>query len=284
VVTEEEYYDYYYGGYLRDRSIILYTLTMLGKTEQALPLLKSVCDDLNRDSWYSTQTVAWGLFAYMKFAETVPADNKGVNKISVNFNGDKKEIAITAKMTGSDILKMKNGDNSLKVENISDNPVYVTFMQKGIPLTSDILREDKGLAMNVEYLNMGMQLINEKSIEQGTDFAMVVKVANNTFRRVDNIALTQMVPSGWEIQNTRLFEAVFGVKESAYDYRDFRDDRVYTYFGLDRGETKTFVVILNASYKGDYSQPAVWSEAMYRENCYSRIPGKQVSVTGQKVE
>ena len=43
---------------------------------------------------------------------------------------------------------------------------------------------------------------------------MVVKVTNNTFSSVDNIALTEMVPSGWEIQNTRLFEANYGIKES----------------------------------------------------------------------
>jgi len=284
IVTEEEYYDYYYGGYLRDKSVILYTLTMLKKYEEAMPLLKAVCDDLNKNTWYSTQTVAWGLFAYSKFAEMNPSDNSRVNKISVTFNGEKKETGITSKMTATESLNMKNGENSLRVENISDNPVYVTFIQKGIPLISDILREDKGLAMTVDYLNMEMQPINEKSVEQGTDFAMVVKIANNTFRRVENIALTQMVPSGWEIQNTRLFEAVVGIKESAYDYRDFRDDRVHTYFSLNRGETKTFLIILNAAYKGEYLQPAVWCEAMYRENCYSRIPGKPVVVTGQKFE
>lgn len=284
LITEEEYYDYYYGGYLRDKAIILYTLTMLKKFEEAMPLLKSVCDDLSKGTWYSTQTVAWGLFAYSKFAEMNPSDNNRVNKVTVMFNGEKKEIGITSKMTGTENLNMKSGENSLRVENTSDNPVYVTFIQKGIPLISDILREDKGLAMTVDYLNMEMQTINERSLEQGTDFAMVVKIANNAYRRVDNIALTQMVPSGWEIQNTRLFEAVFGVKESTYDYRDFRDDRVHTYFSLNRGETKTFVIILNAAYKGEYLQPAVWCEAMYKENCYSRIPGKPVNVTGQKIE
>jgi hypothetical protein len=110
---------------------------------------------------------------------------------------------------------------------------------------------------------------------------MVVKVSNNSFTKVDNIALTTMVPSGWEIQNTRLFEAARGIKESTFDYRDFRDDRVNTYFGLSHGETKTFVLILNAAYKGEYFQPALWCEAMYTENCYARIPGTQVKVTGQ---
>ncbi len=283
MVTEDDYYDYYYGGYLRDRAIILYTLTLLKKNDQALPLLKSVCDDLNRDYWYSTQTISWGLFAYMKFAENVPIDNNKAGRISINFNGEKKDITVSPRMTETETLNMKS-ENQLSVQNISDNPVYVTFVQKGIPLKSEMLREDKGISMNVSYLNMEMKPVDEKSLEQGTDFMMIVKVTNNTYRRAENIALTEMVPPGWEIRNTRLFEASVDTKESPFDYRDFRDDRVYTYFGLNNGETKTFVVFLNASYKGVYMQPPVWCEAMYNPNMYSRIPGKLVSVTGQKIE
>jgi hypothetical protein len=81
-----------------------------------------------------------------------------------------------------------------------------------------------------------------------------------------------------------MFEADYGIKESSSDYRDFRDDRVYTYFSLAQGQSKTYVLILNAAYKGEFYQPSVWCEAMYTPNCYSRIPGTQVKVTGQKVE
>ena len=109
--------------------------------------------------------------------------------------------------------------------------------------------------------------IDQKNLKQGTDFMMVAKVTNNTFAQVDNIALTQMVPSGWEIQNTRLFEASYGIKESTSDYRDFRDDRVYTYFSLTQGQTKTFVLILNAAYKGEFFQPT----AMVRGYVYSKL-------------
>jgi uncharacterized protein YfaS (alpha-2-macroglobulin family) len=180
----------------------------------------------------------------------------------------------------SETLKMA-ATNTLTVENTSQNPLYLTFIQKGVPLKSDMLKEDKGLAMTIQYLDMGMNTVDEKSLEQGSDFAMVVKISNNTYRRIENIALSQMMPSGWEIQNTRLFEADWGIKDSPFDYRDYRDDRVYTYFGLERGETKTFIVILNAAYKGKYYQPSVFCEAMYTENCYSRTPGKEVWVTGQ---
>jgi alpha-2-macroglobulin len=278
--TEPEYYDYYYGGYLRDRAIILFTLTILNKTDQALPLLKAVCDDLNKDYWYSTQTISWGLFAYMKFAGLMPTNNNKTSKILLTINDERKEIGILPGAVVNETLKMK-ATNNLLIENTSQNPVYVTFIQKGIPLKSDLLREDKGLAMTIRYLDMAMKPVDERALEQGSDFAMVVSVTNTSYKRVENIALSQLVPAGWEIQNTRLFEADWGIKESPFDYRDYRDDRVYTYFSLGRNETKTFIVILNAAYKGKYYQPSVFCEAMYTENCYSRIPGKEVTVTGQ---
>jgi uncharacterized protein YfaS (alpha-2-macroglobulin family) len=176
---------------------------------------------------------------------------------------------------------MVSGNNSLSVENNSGKPVYITLTRKGIPLVSDIVREDKGLAMKIEYVGLDMKPVDQKNLKQGSDFMMVAKVTNMTFSTIDNIALTQMIPSGWEIRNTRLFEASYGIKESSYDYRDFRDDRVNTYFNLTRGQTKTFVLILNAAYKGDFYQPSVWCEAMYTPNCYSRYPGNPVKVSGQ---
>jgi uncharacterized protein YfaS (alpha-2-macroglobulin family) len=111
---------------------------------------------------------------------------------------------------------------------------------------------------------------------------MTVTVTNGTFRQIGNIALTQMVPSGWEIQNTRLFETATEQKESSYDYRDFRDDRVYTYFGLKSGETKKFIILLTASYRGTYAMPAVVCEAMYDDGVRARRPGREVTVTEAK--
>jgi uncharacterized protein YfaS (alpha-2-macroglobulin family) len=176
---------------------------------------------------------------------------------------------------------VKKGTNNLVAENTSGKPLYINLVRKGVPLVSDLSVSDKGLSMQIEYMNTEMKSIDAGNLVQGTDFMMVAKVKNTTFSRVDNIALTQMVPSGWEIQNTRLFEANYGIKESAYDYRDIRDDRVNTYFSLNQGETKTFVLILNAAYKGEFYQPSIWCEAMYTENCYSRVPGNRVIVTGQ---
>lgn len=282
--TENEYSDFYYGSMLRDKSVVLYSLSMLKKYEEALPLVKSICDDLNSDSWYSTQSLAWSLFSYMKYSESLALQKKGMAKVSIDYNNAKITQAIPENRIFVKTFDRIRDRNSLIIENVSGKPLYVNLIRKGIPLVSDMSAAEKGLDMKAEYLDMELNRIDPAGLRQGTDFMMVTRITNTGFDRVENIALTQMIPSGWEIRNTRLFEAEYGIKESAYDYRDFRDDRVNTYFSLNQGETRTYRLILTAAYKGEFYQPSVWCEAMYRGDCYSRIPGGKVKVTGQQIE
>ena len=282
--TEEEFSGYYYGSRLRDKAIIIYTLSVLKREEEALPLLRSVCSELNQGTWYSTQSLAWGLISYMKFAETTSESNTGQATLNITFNNEKSSQTLQSNRIFLKDLKVKSGINTIVAENTSDKTLYINLVRKGIPLKSDETGIDNGLQMKADYMNMEMRPLDQTSLEQGSDFMMVVRITNNMFTHVDNIALTQMIPSGWEIRNTRLFEARTGIKESSFEYRDFRDDRVNTYFNLNQGETKTFVLILNAAYKGEFYQPPIWCEAMYTENCYSRIPGTRVKVTGTVIE
>jgi alpha-2-macroglobulin len=283
-VTEPEYRNYYYGSEIRDKSVILYALALLKKNEQALPLVKEICDDFNNNELYSTQSVAWGLFSFMKWAESVPGEKGGQAKVRISVSGEKSEQTILPKQIWTKDIRLNTGKNAVITENISEKPLYVTLTTRGTPLTSDITREERGLIMKIDYTDLNLRPVDQKNLEQGSDFIMISRITNNTFSKVENIALTEMVPSGWEIQNTRVYEANYGIKESGFDYRDIRDDRVNTYFALNPGETRTFLLILNASYSGEFYQPSVWCQAMYNENCYSRIPGGIVKVTGQKIE
>jgi uncharacterized protein YfaS (alpha-2-macroglobulin family) len=274
--TEPDYNSYYYGSSLRDRSIILYTLTTIGNTGEALELLKEIAAGLSREQWYSTQTTAWALFSYMNFSRQVRGESDQPMKVSVDFNGK------TEKISSSEGAIMRTltpeTTNKLVIENESDRPLFVTFTEQGVPLTTDQTVSESNLTMNVDYVDMAQAPVDVTSLAQGTGFMMVVTLTNTSFRQIGNLALTQMVPSGWEIQNTRLFEANLLLKESVYDYRDFRDDRVNTYFSLKGGETKKFYIILTASYRGVYSLPSVVCEAMYDEGVYARRPGREVTV------
>ena len=108
-----------------------------------------------------------------------------------------------------------------------------------------------------------------------------MKVTNRTNRRLENLALTQIVPSGWQIAS-RLSSA--GVddakdeKETPLDYQDVRDDRVLSYFSLKPGATRTVNVELNASFAGRFYLPGWQVEAMYQGFIQSRQRGQWVEV------
>ena len=75
---------------------------------------------------------------------------------------------------------------------------------------------------------------------------------------------------GWEIRNTRMDNVSSSYLKDHPDYQDFRDDRVYSYFNLSKGQTKTFRIILNASYMGEFFLPITYCEAMYDNEYFSR--------------
>jgi len=76
------------------------------------------------------------------------------------------------------------------------------------------------------------------------------------------VALSQVIPSGWEIINERLTGAVVA-SQNAFDYNDIRDDKSIWYFNLHRGTSKTFKLKLRAAYEGQYTLPSISCEAMY---------------------
>ena len=134
-----------------------------------------------------------------------------------------------------------------------------------------------------KYLKLKLingNVIDESALPQGTNFKIEVTVENPGLAGDYNeLALTQIFPSGWEIINTRLEESEpiqGGSPEEKYT--DIRDDRVLKYFDLKAKEKKTFTVLLNASYRGRFYMPALSVEAMYDNSRYARIAGDWIEV------
>jgi uncharacterized protein YfaS (alpha-2-macroglobulin family) len=158
--------------------------------------------------------------------------------------------------------------------------VYVRVLNSGkLPLGQEI-SEQRGLSVSVVYKDLKGNTIDIGNLQQGQDFVATVKVTNLKNQNINDVALTQIFPSGWEIVNTRFTD--FGdTTVSNARYTDIRDDRVNFYFDLgSKGnyDTKTFSVMLNASYLGTYYLPGVQAEAMYDNEFMVRTKGRWVEV------
>jgi uncharacterized protein YfaS (alpha-2-macroglobulin family) len=104
-----------------------------------------------------------------------------------------------------------------------------------------------------------------------------VVLTNGKGEFVPNIALTQILPSGFEIVNTR-FTDYGNATENLADYIDIRDDRANYYFGLKSRETRVFKMLINASYLGKYYLPGVQCEAMYDNSFIARSKGQWIEI------
>ena len=88
--------------------------------------------------------------------------------------------------------------------------------------------------MKVNYFNMNNTPIEPYEIEQGSDFYVETSITNtNIISDYQNLALTQIFPSGWEIRNTRM-DLNESISKEDITYQDIRDDRVLTYFDLKK--------------------------------------------------
>jgi uncharacterized protein YfaS (alpha-2-macroglobulin family) len=265
-----------FGSDTRDRAMILETLSLLDKRTKAFPLVQKLSDELSGNSWMSTQTTAFCLIGMAEFASR--AESSELN-FSYAINGGKVQKLSSSNPIVQIPLDVKSGTPKVKVNNLSDGVLYARISMSGIPQVGDQTSSEMNLKMQVSYQDMQGNPIDVKSLQQGTDFKVEVRIENpGVMNNYEQMALTQIFPSGWEIVNTR-FGDVDEVSQSAEPtYQDIRDDRVYTYFDLDRNKNKTFIMTLNAAYVGKYYLPTVACEAMYDDRIHARKPGQWVEV------
>ncbi|MBL7825588.1 MAG: alpha-2-macroglobulin, partial [Saprospiraceae bacterium] len=272
-----------YGSDLRDLALRLETLTSLGDNKRGLDVALQVANQVgNAARWYSTQEVATCLRAISKYAKSATLGDK-TDFIVKNGN---REMPVNSTTPYYLYNFTEEASGSLAVKNTSKQKLFVRAVFNGRPAITNQGTEAKNVSLNVRYTDLKGQVIDPSKIAQGTDFMAEVTVTRTGEMRFDfnEMALTEIFPSGWEIMNTRM-NAVGGGASDPVDYQDIRDDRVMTYFDLpfnwsggNAKQSRTYRIQLNAAYVGRYFLPPVACEAMYDDRIRASIPGRWVEV------
>lgn len=270
----EQYWTY--GSDLRDEAMIADALIAMGELEKAAPVIQRIAKKLSGGDWWSTQSTAFGLLAVSRLAEKSQL-GKGMS-FTLTVNG-KAEEKFSEKAISRTDLPAPDGKRAVSVRNTGKNLLYVRLVRSGTPLAGEEKAGSSGLNLGVAYTRMDGTPIDPARIEQGTDFMAVVTVTHPGIGQgYQQLALSQLFPSGWEIRNTRLEGTLAGAAQGPFTYQDIRDDRVLTYFDLWKGRSHTYRVLLNASYTGRYYLPGAHCEAMYDRTINARSQGQWVEV------
>lgn len=242
---------------IRDKAIELEAYTLCENTAKALPAARKIavrCSGAN----YVTQDIAFATVAMSKLSEmvgngsvSVKISEHGKTPISISDIGNLRTVSLTPQ------------SGKVLVENRGNSTLELSLLMAYQPAPDTTISPvANGVKVIVNYIDTKGMPISVTRLKQDTEFRAKIAVTGIN-DMVDNMALTYIVPSGWEIWNDRLYDTPV----SDETYCDIRDNSCRFYFALKRGETKTYEVRLRAAYQGKYLLPPTVCEDMYNPAC-----------------
>lgn len=274
-----------YGSSDRDEAMILETLLLMNRERDALQQAKVVSKNLSQENWFSTQSTAFALMAMGRLAEKL----SGSLDFTWTWNGKQQPAVKSAKAVFEKEISTSPKSGTVAVKNQGKGALSIDLITRTQLLNDTLPAISDNLRMDIRYASMDGKPMSVNDIRQGTDFTAIASISNTSGTTdYTNLALTHIIPSGWEVYNERMTVPEAEPQETTdssgnvsgqYTYQDIRDDRVLTYFNLRRGETKIFTIKLQATYAGNFILPAVQCEAMYDVNVQARSKAGRTTVS-----
>ncbi len=265
--------NHYFDSRERNNAMALETFVLLKDKVKARKMADLVASSLSSRDYMSTQTASYSLMALGRYANLVGGSNFTA---SYSVNGKSEKVSGSKPLTQSK-LGIQRGSNKVEVKNTSGATVFARVVVQGVLPLGNEKSYQRGLTLNVSYKDGSGMPVDLSKIQQGMDVIAEIRVQNTTNNQVHNVALTHIIPGGFEIVNAR-FTEYGGNDDSPIDYLDIRDDRSNYYFTLDAFQTKTFTVRISASFPGKYYFPGTQADAMYDNNYSVRTTGRWIEI------
>ena len=261
-----------FGSTLRDQAVILEALSLMDRREEATELARAISSRISSSEWLSTQETAFALIAMASYLSGVQISDE----LNATFVYGSERGAIRSALPVTNMQLNPIEGQSLQVKNDGDGELHVRVIVQGTPLAQNDYAASSNLRIEVKYFALDGTEVQPNRFVHGTDIISEVRVTHPGIQQAySELALVQIVPSGWEIQGSLLQNELFEQSTSAYSYQDIRDDRILTYFNLNPGETKIFRNRMNAAFAGSFYLPPISVYAMYDESVFARTTGMQ---------
>lgn len=267
---------YSYGSPLRDQAMVVETYMAIGDKSNAASAAIQLSKQLNSGRQWNTQGLAYALQSLSRYKGN--AADGSTWSFKYHLDGGNKQ-SITSKLSSffidPQLASKKTKD--ITIENTSAKPIFVQSTVKGQPMTDTKGDEGNGIKLTVKYMTENGVEVDPSTLKRGERVNASISVTHLGIpsKEFGNLALSHIIPAGWEILNERMNN---NESPANYIYQDIRDDRIFTFFKLNPGQSKTLLITLRATYSGNYNLPAITCEDMYDAAINARIAGGKVSV------
>ncbi len=256
-----------FGSYIRDESISLTALLQAQPDNPQIPIMaKHISEQLKSERWLSTQEESFALIALGRLAQNALKSNATA---SLWINGAKvgdlgvNDVSFTVKQ---DISNKK-----VEVRSSGSGYVYYYYETQGIPAGNKFKEEDSYMKVRKTFYSSDGREISDLHFKQNQLIVVKVSVESLDNSSINNVAITDVIPACFEIENPRLNpEREFSwIKDKAdADYMDIRDDRV-TYFTNVTAKKQDYYYLVRVVAKGKYVMGSVAADAMYDGSYHS---------------
>lgn len=266
---------------LRSRGMMLevYEELFPGGAEGSLAADKIAAKLQGNSRYFTTQELSW----------CVSSLGKRVNNMASSFgtptlivDGKKMDASFGATSSGGFTFEVSgaSGYSSITVDipSIKGGSLFAVINIEGIKPGVDFEYGNKGIRVDRKYFNADGDAVSIKNISFGALVYVELSLKNLTGAKIQNIALVDRFPAGFEIENPRLNRLHTGnwFEENKIwdiDYMNLRDDRIEL-FGHVKGnaEVKMYYVLRNVT-AGSFTLPPVKAEAMYDPAIWSQKAG-----------
>jgi hypothetical protein len=262
-------------SYIRDLAISLNCLLDTDpNNRQAGVIARQLTDQLARTPYTSTQEKAFAMLALGKVAKQA-AKNSGT--ATVNAGG--RAVATSAGPTVTASLAGMAGQ-PLSVAVAGTGGFYYSWQVSGLTADGSYKQEDSRLKVRRRYLDRkGHELTT--NFRQNDLIVVCITIEAQTQDEVPNVVITDMLPAGFEPENTRLtaLPQLEWIKDPAEpDYTDIRDDRVNMFVTAGR-KPKSYYYMVRAVTPGTYKLGPVQADAMYDGNYHSYHGAATIHIT-----
>ena len=271
---DSRYYYYSYGSATRDLAMQMETFYDMGDRKEALLLAQELAKKLG-EGWHSTQTLAYSLQALSRIFES------GSDKIEAKITIDGKSKTISSDLSLYQWETKDFDTQTIEVESLNGKALYFNVVREGLPVYGTEVAQSNRMSLRVRYLDQSENEMDVSRLKIGTPLIAEINVQRSSVSKdFENLAVSQIFPSGWEITNSRVLA---GAEEesSQLDYQDIRDDRVLSYYNGYRHGNMTIRVELTATYPGRWYLPPVMAEAMYEGSVNANNVGQWVEVVSE---
>jgi hypothetical protein len=223
-------------------------------------------------SWYTTQEEAFALLGFGKAARRAGgAKVKG----SVMIGG--KQFAYDG---GNKKIPIDQFGGNVTISLQGEGRIYYSIVQEGIRKDGKVRIEDKNLRVRRQFFDRLGNAASLDGIKQNS--LLIVKLTvQSDINDLENVAISDLLPAGFEIENPRLAEnSQYSFTSDADQpvYVDIRDDRINYYTNFENDREKKFYYLVRAVTRGEFNYAPVVGEAMYDADYYSASGGGKVRI------